>query len=315
MPIIHYRPGRAPAVVVVPTTTKAVVKPTTPLPATVKKTTAVVAPTAKVPATTKAVVPPTKATLPATTLPATTLPATTPAVVPTTTLPLVRFTTAFWRTRPNHVGFRPPASPRRPSRQALQPLRRRPLLYWPPWLLSSPSPSPSPSTSVSPSSSTSVTAVAAGVIGGLVGIAVTGLLVAFFLRRWHRDRRRSRESINFDAKHFRRSAVMLDSSPPSLREPEFRNGSVRSMRMDYHPPTVVHMHHPYPYIHPQPSPYPDTPSYGTPEYPIAQNPFYVPAGQQGYPPPMHRQGSGGHPGAVPPPHYHYGNHEDAYGGM
>jgi hypothetical protein len=29
----------------------------------------------------------------------------------------VRFTTAFWRTHPNHVGFRQPASPRRPSPQ------------------------------------------------------------------------------------------------------------------------------------------------------------------------------------------------------
>ncbi|KAJ7319435.1 hypothetical protein DFH08DRAFT_970815 [Mycena albidolilacea] len=300
----------APAVVVVPTTTKAVVKPTATLPATVKKTTAVVATTAKVPATTKAVVPPTKATLPATTLPATTLPAitlpaTTPAVVPATTLPLTtsKPPTPIAPTTTTPLTTSSPAT----SSTATSVLASL--------AASSPSPSPSPSTSVSPSSSTSVTAVAAGVIGGLVGIAVTGLLVAFFLRRWHRDRRRSRESINFDAKHFRRSAVMLDSSPPSLREPEFRNGSVRSMRMDYHPPTVVHMHHPYPYIHPQPSPYPDTPAYGSPEYPIAQNPFYVPAGQQGYPPPMHRQGSGGHPGAVPPPHYHYGNHEDAYGGM
>ncbi|KAJ7812620.1 hypothetical protein B0H14DRAFT_1452714 [Mycena olivaceomarginata] len=138
MPIIHYRPGRAPAVVVVPTTTKAVVKPTTPLPATVKKTTAVVAPTAKVPATTKAVVPPTKATLPATTLPATTPPL-------SFRRPLYRWCVSqrlsggpaliMWDSdqQQAHDAHRPqPPLPH--LRQALQPLRRRPLLYWPPWL-------------------------------------------------------------------------------------------------------------------------------------------------------------------------------------
>jgi len=88
--------------------------------------------------------------------------------------------------------------------------------------------------------------------------------------------------------------------------------------MDYRHTSMVAAahHHPYPYTQAQPvSPYtPHTPAYSAPGYSTSQNPFYVPPAQQGYPPEMHRQGSGGHPGAALP-HYHYENHDEAYGGM
>ncbi|KAF8181195.1 hypothetical protein K438DRAFT_1841374 [Mycena galopus ATCC 62051] len=322
MPVVHYRPRVAVAVPPV-TVTKVVAttKPATHLPATVVKPSApVVVSVAKTAATTKVVIP-TKATAsaaasavrsialpltssiaPSTTqLSSETTPSTTPATV-------AKVTAAPGTLVASHT-------------------------------TTSASASASPSASLSPSSSSSTSVVATGIIGGLAGVILTGLLVAFFFRRWNRDRRtrsRSHDSMNFDAKTFRRSAVMLDNdSPPPPRVPEFSSGTnFRSVPMGYHGHQTLIVQHQYPYtVHAPPShryPYsPDTPTpspvggYSTPEYPypISSNPFYIPPGvQQGYPPESHRQSirSAREPPTLSQaPHYHYQNehNEDAYGGM
>ncbi|KAF7341140.1 hypothetical protein MVEN_01848600 [Mycena venus] len=306
MPIVHYRPRVPAAAAVVPPATTKVVVPTTPLPPTkVRTSTRVVVSTARAAATTKVVpVLPTTthiiATTPTVALTTTQPLTTSSSLISSSTIPLITSTTTTPRTTPVKTAVKATSVAFSSSPAAAL---------------------ASPSTSVSPTSGVSGGTIAAGVIGGLVGIAVTSIVVAFVLRRWHRNRSRSRESMNFDAKNFRRSAVMLESSPPPL-PPDFGSRtSVRSvpMAMDYrHHQTSMVAHH-YPYMHAQAmhSPYtPDTPSYGSsPDYHIPPNPFYVPPRSQGYPPEMHRQGSGGGlPGAAPP-HYHYENHEDAYGGM
>lgn len=58
-------------------------------------------------------------------------------------------------------------------------------------------------------------AIVGSVAGGLAGLAIFGLLIAFILRRW---RKRSRDD-DFDASEFRRSAFVVDSSnPPTMAE-------------------------------------------------------------------------------------------------
>ncbi|KAJ7268169.1 hypothetical protein B0H12DRAFT_1097362 [Mycena haematopus] len=315
MPIVHYRPRFPAAVVAVPpaTLTKPVVptKPTIPVPPVTAKTSptrAVVTPT-KTAVTTKPVVPPTtKATVPVT-----------PPVVPSTTLPLTPSTTSSVPIIPSTTPLSSSSTPTTPINNTASKAT----------LIASPgAPSTSSSASASPSSATSVTALAAGIIGGLAGVIITGVLVAFFLRRWHRDRRArspSRDSMNFDAKNFRRSGIMLESSPPP-RVPEFGTPSVRSVHMDYprtHSRQNLIPQHQYqqyqqPFMHSQPqsaspySPYsPDNPTQvGGYAYPIPANPSYMSPGPQDYPPELHRQGIAG-----AAPHYQYQNNEDAYGGI
>ncbi|KAJ7627840.1 hypothetical protein DFH06DRAFT_1442688 [Mycena polygramma] len=324
MPGVHHRP-RFPAAVVTgpvtpivatakPTVVKpTVVKPTTPLPVTKTpaQTTKVIPPTTKA---TAPIVVPTKPTVPVTpssviippTLPLTISSTTTTSstsVIPISTIPTSKSTLASPSSAANTVAAKGSAVAR-----------------------VSPSVSASPSTSSVPStsSSTSVPAVAVGIIGGLVGVVLTGVLVAFFFRRWNR-RSRIRDSINFDAKNFRRSAIMLESPRPP-QEPDFGRGggSIRSVPMDYHhTPPVVHQQ--YPYMHAPPTTYtPNTPSYPAADYAIPANPFYSPPAYQGYPPDLNRGSfqNGSHPVAAPPPpppapqqQYYHDNHDDAYGGM
>ncbi|KAJ7926239.1 hypothetical protein B0H13DRAFT_1862509 [Mycena leptocephala] len=309
MPIVHYRPRVEDAVApAAPITTAA--RPTTKVAPTTKvktSTRVIVSETAKATATTKVVVPATTTTVPVTpsVIHSTTLLPTATSII-TSSISTTQLTSSLKTTLSTSVA---------PTKTIAAKVSSVALI----------SPSVSSSASASTSSSTSFPAVAAGIIGSVVGVMLTGLLVAFFFlkanvsqRRW--NRRRSRvQSINFDAKNFRRSAIMLENSY-TPRAPEFSSStSIRSVPMDHR--TTMHAHHQYSYMHPPPSAYtPDTPSYGTPEYAISPNPFYAGPVQQGYPPEMHRQGSytnGGHPGVVPPPppHYNYENNEDAYGGM
>ncbi|KAK7038342.1 hypothetical protein R3P38DRAFT_3182437 [Favolaschia claudopus] len=326
MPGVHYRPrvpvpvpaAAAAATSKVVTTAKKPVTPVRPT-ATVKKPTTTAKTTVP---TTKAVLPTSKTVItpvpPSTTSPI--LPSTT-SEESSTTKPILPSTTASdseTTPLPSDSSTSPPIAPS-PSGDVA---RDGAAL-------------PSSSNTIAPSGSASVPAVTAGIIGGLVGIAITGFIVAFFLRRWRRDRRRlHRDSLNFDAKTFRRSAIMLEDTssmtPPPPRAPEFGAGSrssIRSVPMNYHQPAMVVVQQApsqYSYMHAQaaqPSPYtPDTPGYGVLgglEYHTPQNMYYttaVPVVQQGYPPEMHRQMSGGHPVGAPPS-YRYDTHEDPYGGM
>ncbi|KAJ7052352.1 hypothetical protein C8F01DRAFT_1332879 [Mycena amicta] len=73
-----------------------------------------------------------------------------------------------------------------------------------PVVKSAPKPSSSPSPSTTPFGTASVSTVAAAIVSSIVRLAIVGLLVAFMLRWWNRQRRaRARDSIvNFDAKAF-----------------------------------------------------------------------------------------------------------------
>ncbi|KAJ7140430.1 hypothetical protein C8R46DRAFT_1361283 [Mycena filopes] len=331
MPGAHHRhglrvPAAAAAAAAVPTTKPVVV--TTKKPVVPVKTTAKVVTTAKVPVT------PTKPVVP---------------VVPTTTKPIVPVTTPSLPVSVPIVSPSLPLTTLTSVTTPIAPLSTSSPVTTPsltPSTPTTPSPSntiladagasasPSPSSSVSPTSSTSVTAVAAGVIGGLVGVIITGVIVAFFFRRWHgrRSRARGRESINFDPKSFRRSGVMLPEDPlPGAPRPfaHSSSSSVRSVPMDYNRPMQQQQGYPSPYMQPSPygsGGYADTPGYRTPElqYPV-QHAFYGGAGapmsmqapqdpmhmaSAGYPPPQQAQAQAHH---YPGP-YHAST-DDAYGGM
>ncbi|KAJ6537674.1 hypothetical protein B0H19DRAFT_1382413 [Mycena capillaripes] len=310
MPVVHYRPRASGAAVAGPvalptTPVVATTKPVKPVPPTTVNTST--RSTAKATATTKVVPTTAKTSIPATpsVIPITSPPITTPSLTPSPTTSSTVIPTTASSSTLTSLTAHPKTTPSKVSSV----------------VSISASASASGSTVPSPSSSTSVTALTAGIIGSLAGVALTGMLVAFFFRRWNR-RSRTRESMNFDAKNFRRSAIMLDS-PRGPQPPEFSSGgaSIRSGRMGYQHTSMV-AHPQYSYMHAPPSAYthsPDTPNYGHAGYPIPPNPFSVPPVHQGYPPESHRQGSfhGGHPGAAPPPppHYPYENYNDAYGGM
>ncbi|KAJ7917737.1 hypothetical protein B0H13DRAFT_1870041 [Mycena leptocephala] len=314
MPVVHYR--RAAVASVPPATTKNAVVTTKKSPVTkvpvvpTAKTvaTAKVPPTTVVPSTTTAVPPTTVIVLPSSS-----------SIIPSPTLPPVRTTAQLpTKTAAAHTSTVSSASP---------------------------------SVSVPPSSTSafSITPIIAGIAGSLAGVAVTALLIAFFFRRWNRrSRGRGRESINFEPKAFRRSALMLEDPRPP-RAPAFSNGngSIRSVQMDYqhamaagygHPPMAPY--HQYPVMMQSPTSVytPDSPRFGTldsaapryatPEYfsPQQQQPhqYYAPPVQQGYPLEFHRQGSlppgdSTHLGASPlpsQPHHQYAeNNDDAYAGM
>ncbi|KAJ7049376.1 hypothetical protein C8F01DRAFT_1183617, partial [Mycena amicta] len=133
------------------------------------------------------------------------------------------------------------------------PLRQPPFL--PPAVKSAPKPSSSPSPCTTPSSAASVSTIAAAIVTSIVGLAIAGLLVAFVLRRWNRQRRaRARESIvNFDAKTFRRSAHLLDDPSSPLPPPNLHftgTGTRASMHTVYSGQsahTTVAAYTPYPY--------------------------------------------------------------------
>ncbi|KAJ7649061.1 hypothetical protein DFH06DRAFT_1135316 [Mycena polygramma] len=339
MPEVHYRPRFPAAVVTGPVTPiVATAKPTVVKPTVVKPTTPL--PVTKTPARTTKVIPPTtKATAPVVVPTKPTVPVTPSSVIIPPTLPLTISST----TTTSSSSVIPISTI--PARNSNNSKTSKSTLASPSSAANtvaakgtavarvSPSVSASPSTSSVPStsSSTSVPAVAVGIIGGLVGVVLTGVLVAFFFfltgllqRRWNR-RSRIRDSINFDAKNFRRSAIMLESPRPP-QEPDFGRGggSIRSVPMDYHrTPPVVHQQ--YPYMHAPPTTYPpNTPSYPAVDYAIPANPFYSPPAYQGYPPDLNRGSfqNGSHPVAAPPPpppapqqQYYHDNHDDAYGGM
>ncbi|KAJ7756098.1 hypothetical protein DFH07DRAFT_821111, partial [Mycena maculata] len=293
MPVVHYLPRVAASAVVATekATAEPIVKPTIPIVTTAKttaiaKTSPVVAP----PATTLAkpissVVP--SSTLPITTSSVITTATTTPLILTSQSTPLATSTTpAKTTTAPTSMVASASAST---------------------------SPSASASATVSPSSSSSVTVLTAGIAGAVAGVVITALLIAFFLRRWNRrGRRHGRESINFSAKEFRRSAQML-------QDPFHNPGSVRSMAMDYqHAPMPAHQ--PYALMD---SPTPgyfsntNTPRHSASGYLTPHNQFYAPSLQQGYPPQFHQQGgfrTDGHPGPAPHAHYYEENEDQAYGG-
>ncbi|KAJ7187614.1 hypothetical protein GGX14DRAFT_547154 [Mycena pura] len=201
--------------------------------------------------------------------------------------------------------------------------------------------------------SISATTVAVAIVSSLVGLAISGLIIAFFLRRWSRKRKdRQRESMNFHPSTFRRSAVMLeDPLPPRVHAHDFgagasfRSGSAQSdYRDSAH--TAVAAFHQYPYGMPAsaatytPQHYSSAAApasaeyynYGASQaYAPPQNLGYAPPVQQvgipvGYPPELHRQGAFPgvpvHPSQMPPPpppahyqHYSAEDNDDAYGGI
>nr|GAT43633.1 predicted protein [Mycena chlorophos] len=79
--------------------------------------------------------------------------------------------------------------------------------------LASASTSPSPSTAADTGASTAQTSkVAAGVVGSLVGVIALGMVVAFFLRRWNRKKRRAaRESMAYFPDSYGQAS---DAAPP-----------------------------------------------------------------------------------------------------
>ncbi|KAJ7052392.1 hypothetical protein C8F01DRAFT_1171004 [Mycena amicta] len=190
---------------------------------------------------------------------------------------------------------------------------------------SAPKPSSSPSHCTTPSSAASVSTIAAAIVSSIVGLAIAGLLVAFVLRRWNRQRRaRARESIvNFDAKTFRRSAHLLNdpSSPLPPPNPHFGGNSSRASSAHTtvaaytpypygaglnasvmpavavtSPVTVMYTHDTHPsFAQPQPAEY-----YGY----SSGTPVLVPSAGPGYAPPMQMQMSQGYgaPGYAPSVH-------------
>ncbi|KAJ7205411.1 hypothetical protein GGX14DRAFT_397550 [Mycena pura] len=114
------------------------------------------------------------------------------------------------------------------------------------------------SASVTAAGSNSAATVAVAIVSSLVGLAITGLIVALFLRRWSRKRKdRQRESMNFHPSTFRRSAVtamLQDPLTPRLHAHDFgagasfRSGSVQSDYMYRNSArTAVAAFHQYPY--------------------------------------------------------------------
>ncbi|KAJ7048791.1 hypothetical protein C8F01DRAFT_1188255, partial [Mycena amicta] len=124
-----------------------------------------------------------------------------------------------------------------------------------PAIKSAPKPSSSPSPSTTPSSAASVSTIAAAIVNSIAGLAIAGLLVAFLLRRWNRQRHaRARESIvNFDAKAFRRSSHLLDDPSSPLPPPNPHVGgntsraSLHSVYSGQSAHTTVAAYNPYPY--------------------------------------------------------------------
>ncbi|KAJ7147862.1 hypothetical protein C8R43DRAFT_524556, partial [Mycena crocata] len=333
MPRVHYRAAAA-AGGKETVVTRPVARPTVTKPVVTKVTKPVVVvtpkPTKVIPTTTAKVIPPTKI------LPTTTAPVvpTTSSIIPLTspTLPLTTITSAATSTLPTLLSTT--STPRTTVAKATG---------VPTSKVAVASPSSAPATT--PSSSTSVTPIIAGIAGSLAGVAVTAILIAFFFRRWNRRTRQGRESINFDPKEFRRSALMLEDPRPHA-------SSVRSVPMDYRqasmaPAPALNQYQQYP-VHAPSSPgfysapqYFGTPPdvhqyYGSPAVDYHQ-PYAAPGVEQGYPPPSHRQSSFSsmHPGVAPQPattqyrdaasphyashpqaqHRYAENNEDAYGGI
>ncbi|KAJ7073565.1 hypothetical protein C8F01DRAFT_1097749 [Mycena amicta] len=241
----HFRPRKplpAPAAAVVETTKKAVVpvkttaKVVAPVKTTAKAT--VVKPTVPVKTTAKVILP----TLPT----SLSLPVVSP-VLPTTSLPLSPSSPVL----PSTSSTLPTTSSALPSSSTTS----LPAATKSPVVKSAPKPSSSPSPSTTPSSAASVSTIAAAIVSSIVGLAIAGLLVAFVLRRWNRQRRaRARESIvNFDAKTFRRSAHLLDdpSSPLPPPNPHFTGtgtrASMHSVYSGQSAHTTVAAYNPYPY--------------------------------------------------------------------
>ncbi|KAJ7049369.1 hypothetical protein C8F01DRAFT_1378621 [Mycena amicta] len=221
------------AVVPVKTTAKVVVP--------VKTTTVVVKPTVPVKTTAK-VIPPllsTSLSLPVSlSLPTTSLPLTTPwspssPILPSSSSSLLTTSSVL----PSSSTTSLPAATKSPA------------------VKSAPKPSSSPSPSTTPSSAASVSTIATAIVSSVVGLAIAGLLVAFVLRQWNRQRHaRARESIvNFDAKTFRRSSHLLDdpSSPLPTPNPRFGGNSSRaslhSVYSGQSAHTTVAAYNPYPY--------------------------------------------------------------------
>ncbi|KAJ7048802.1 hypothetical protein C8F01DRAFT_1275964 [Mycena amicta] len=170
-----------------------------------------------------------------------------PPVLPTTSLPLSPSSPIL----PSSSSTLPTTSSVLPSSSTTS----LPAATKSPAVKSAPKSSSSPSPSTRPSSAASVSSIAAAIVSSIAGLTIAGLLVAFVLRRWNRQRQaQDRESIvDFDAKAFRRSAHLLDdpSSPLPLPNPHFTStgtgASMHSVYSGQSAHTTVAAYTPYPY--------------------------------------------------------------------
>ncbi|KAK7064622.1 hypothetical protein R3P38DRAFT_2825577 [Favolaschia claudopus] len=192
------------------------------------------------------------------------------------------------------------------------------------------SPSASPSTSSLPDADppASFSVIAAAVVGTLVGIIALSMLVSFVLRRWNRSRTRklrARESMDFNANDFRRSAAVLkdDLSAQFVEQKGYVDTPYRpsptptpsmgAYAQEYSYNQPQHMYAPSP----SPSPYP----------PQQRMSIYSPNPEHGYPTAAQQvafeyRGTSDsesmveHPDAIPNPHpVTRPADENAYGGI
>ncbi|KAJ7480187.1 hypothetical protein B0H11DRAFT_1916306 [Mycena galericulata] len=180
--------------------------------------------------------------------------------------------------------------------------------------------SASASASSSPTPTTSGSSIAAAIVGSLVGALSLCLIIAFFLRRWNRNRSRARarESINFAPDEFRSSAMPAEQK--QYGEQKVDNNATMGAYQQYpvagyspsvaYPPAEYSQQQQQPYIyspHPQRLGYPSAAQQIAYEYQGTQEPQY--RFDQ-------RRASQAHPPSLQPGAYHpAANYADAYGGM